>query len=222
MGGSYWTPTGDTWCDMTIVNTWDQVFCHRGYWWGLDWPPVQAAAVAAQEMTFRPTQDATISEWEPGNHAADEYLRVRQPGVTSALLEFDTSGLPVDATPVWAKIKLYAPFASNSTNRLYMTAYPLDKAWVEDEVTWLQAENGLPWTEAGATGDHGDPVGWAWIGAPGWVELDLDPAELLANDYGYLLRGEGSENRQVSYWFFSREYVKAGVHPQLVVGYNVP
>jgi len=65
-------------------------------------------------------------------------------------------------------------------------------------------------------------VGWAWIGAPGWVEFDLDINELLANDYGYLLQGEGSENRQVSYWFFSREYVNADAHPQLVVGYNLP
>jgi len=220
-GDSYWTPTGDTWCDMTIVNTWDQVFCHRGYWWGLDWPPL-LGPVADDTMTFYPTQDTFISGWQAGNHGAAEHVQVRQPGYASTLLQFDRSGLPLDATPVWAKIKLYAPFASNSTNRLYMTAYPLDKAWVEDEVTWLQAENGLPWTEAGATGDHGDPVGWAWIDAPGWVEFDLDPAELLANDYGFLLRGEGSENRQVSYWFFSSEYVNADVHPQLVVGYNLP
>jgi len=178
--------------------------------------------VADDTMTFHPTQDTFISGWEAGNHGAAEHVQVRQPSYGSTLLEFDTSGLPMDATPVWAKIKLYAPFGSNSTNRLYMTAYPLDKDWVEDEVTWLQAENGLLWNAAGATGDHGDAVGWAWIGAPGWVEFDLDINELLANDYGYLLRGEGSENRQVSYWFFSREYVNAGVHPQLVVGYNLP
>jgi len=218
---SWWTPTTAEECDAAIVNNWDQVFCHFGYWWGLDGPPL-LGPVADDTMTFHPTQDTFISGWEAGNHGAAEHVQVRQPDYSSTLLEFDRSGLPVDATPVWAKIKLYAPFASNSTNRLYMTAYPLDKPWVEDEATWLQAENGLPWTGAGATGDHGDPVGWAWIGAPGWVEFDLDPAELLANDYGYLVRGEGSGNREVSYWFFSREYVKADVRPQLVVGYNVP
>ena len=101
--------------------------------------------------------------------------------------------------------------------------------WTEDEVTWLQAATGMPWDAAGATGDHGDAVGWAWIDAPGWVEFDLDPTELLAgwladpvSNHGLLLRGEGSGNREVAYWFFSREYVNAGVQPQLVVGYDVP
>jgi len=98
-------------------------------------------------------------------------------------LQFDLTGIPYSAEIVRAKLRMFCPFGSNTTNRLYTTAYPLDEAW---------------------------------------VEFDLDPAELLANDYGFLLRGEGSENREVSYWFFSSEYVNAGVHPQLVVGYNLP
>ena len=109
-----------------------------------------------------------------------------------------------------------------------MTAYPLDKAWVEDEVTWLQAAMGMPWDAAGATGDHGDPVGWAWSDAPGWVEFELDTDLLTgwqadpASNHSLLLRGEGSENRKVAYWFFSREHGNAAAHPQLVVGYNMP
>ena len=221
-GSGWWTPTTAEMCDATVVDNWDWVFCHFGYWWGLDGPPVQAASVAANEMTLSPTQDATISEWAAGNQGMDEHLRVRQPGVTSALLQFDLTGLPYGAEIVWAKLRLYSPFASNGTNRLYMTAYPLDKGWVEEEVTWLQTANGSPWDEPGATGDHGDPVGWAWIDAPGWVEFDLDPAGLLASDYGFLVRGEGTDNREVAYWLFSREYVNAAIQPQLLVGYNVP
>ncbi len=220
-GGSWWTPTTAEECDATVVNNWDQVFCHFGYWWGLDGPPMQAAGVAGNQVTLLPTQDATISDWNGANEGHNEHLRVRQPGVTSALLQFDLSGLPEGAEVVWAKLRLYSPFASNTTNRLYMTAYPLDKTWVEEQVTWLQAATGMPWDAAGATGDHGDSVGWAWIDAPGWVEFDLN-SDLLTNDYGFLLRGEGSENREVAYWFFSREYLNADVRPQLVVGYDVP
>ena len=94
--------------------------------------------------------------------------------------------------------------------------------WAEDKVTWLQAEDSLPWDEPGAAGDHGDPVGWAWMDAPGWVEFDLY-ADLLMEDYGFLVRGEGSENREVEYAFFSRENdVNTELSPQLVVGYNGP
>jgi len=188
-GGSWWTPTTAEECDATVANNWDQVFCHFGYWWGLDGPPVQAAALrqaqdaaaAGQEMTFRPTQDATISEWAAGNQGMDEHLRVRQPGVTSALLQFYLSGLPEGAEIAWAKLRLYSPFASNSTNRLYMTAYPLETMWTEDEATWLEAENGLPWTEAGATGDHGDPgLGLDRCSGLGGVRPGQRPASWLA------------------------------------------
>ena len=100
----------------------------------------------------------------------------------------------------------------------------MDKVWVEDEVSWLEAVVGMPWNEPDATGDHGPPAGWAWTNAPGWVEFDLD-VDLLAlwiGNYGFLVRGEGSEQRKVAYWFFSREYWNADVQPQLVVGYNLP
>jgi hypothetical protein len=88
-------------------------------------------------------------------------------------------------------------------------------------VTWLQAAAGTPWSEPGATADHSDPIGWAWIDTPGWVEFDLD-IDLLTNDYGFLLRGEGSDNREVASWFFSREYLNPDVQPKLIVGYDVP
>jgi len=123
---SWWTPTTAEECDATVVNNWDQVFCHFGYWWGLDGPPMQAAGVAGNQVTLLPTQDATIGEWAAGNQGMDAHLRVRQPGVTSALLQFDLSGLPEGAEVVWVKLRLFCPFASNSTNRLYMTAYPLE------------------------------------------------------------------------------------------------
>ena len=217
--GNRWTPTIREQCTVTLVNTWDQIFCHFGYRWGAAGPP---------EVRLSPIRDATISEWESGNQGTDAHLRVRQPGVTSALLQFDLSGLPEGLEVVWTKLRLFGSLGSNATNRLYMTAYPLDKAWVEDEVTWLEAENGLLWDDPGATGDHGDPVGWAWTDAPGWVEFELDTDLLTgwqadpASNHGLLLRGEGSENRKVAYWFFSREHGNAAAHPQLVVGYNVP
>jgi hypothetical protein len=227
--GNWWTPNGEEECDAVVVNKWDEIHCHVPYRWGAGPRPepvegprpergAEAQATTVAEMTLIPVQDAAISAWDPGNHGAAEHLEVRQPGVTSSLLQFDLSGLPEGAQIVSAKLRLYSPTASNGTNRLYMTAYPLDKPWSEADVSWLEVAAGAPWDGEGATGDHGDPVGWAWLGAPGWVEFDLDPSGL--SEHGLLVRGEGSENREVAYLFLSREYEKTAAQPQLVVGYE--
>jgi len=227
--GSWWTPTTAETCAATIVNTWDQVFCHFGYWWGLDGPPLDGL-VAQQQATLTPVQDTTISGPEPGNHGGEQTLWVRQPGLSSTLVQFDLSGLPAGAEIVWAKLRLYAFTASNPNNRLYVTAYPLSKLWTEGGATWSEAAAGLPWAEAGATGagDHTAPVGWAWTNTPGWVVFDLDPAVAAGwladggSNQGLLVRGEGGINRKVAYWFLSREHGNAAAHPRLVVGYNLP
>ncbi|HUW11145.1 MAG TPA: choice-of-anchor D domain-containing protein, partial [Anaerolineae bacterium] len=216
--GSWWTPTTvDDQCVALIRDRWDEVHCNVGYSWGRgpDGPAVDSAAAATaspDQMTLTPVQDTTLNEWQPGNHGAENYLNVRQPGVASAALQFDLSDLPDGATIVSARLRLYSPFASNGTNRLYMTAYPLDKPWTEGEATWLSADAVTPWESPGAVLDHGDPVGWGWISAPGsagaagWVEFDLDPATLLDSGNGILIRGEGTWNREVAYSFFSKEY----------------
>jgi hypothetical protein len=227
--GSWWTPAGEQSCDAVVVNKWDEIHCHVGYQWGHDWPQAQATrrraeddapAEAVQEITLAPVQDASISEWNPANDGAAEHLQVRQPGVDSALVSFDLSAIPEGAQIVSARLRLYSPFGSNETNRLYMTVYPLDKGWVEGEVSWTEAAAGVPWAAAGAGADHGEPVGWGWLAGPGWVSIDLDPASLLGSGNGLLIRGEGSESRQVAYWFFSREYENEAVRPQLVVEYE--
>ena len=222
---SWWIPTGGEDCDAEVTTGWDLVLCHFGYWWGLDGPPVEAAAASAEKVMLWPTQDATISGWEPANQGAAGHLWVRQPGVASALLQFDLSGLSEGANITQGTLWLYSPFASNE-NRLYMTAYPLQPAWVEEEATWLQRTAGLDWAEPGATGDHGDPVGWSWIDGRGWAKFNLDPALLASwladpgGNHGLLVRGEGTWNREVAYHFFSREGSNPGAQPRLVLHYT--
>ena len=227
--GSWWTPTTSETCAATVSSTWDDLRCDFGYWWGLNGPPLDGLA-AQQQVTLAPVQDTVISGVEPGNHGFEENLWVRQPGLSSTLVQFDLSGLPAGAQIVWVKLRLYGATASNPDNRLYMTAYPLSKMWTEGGATWSEAAAGLPWDEAGAAGagDHGAPVGWAWTNTLGWVEFDLDPALVAAwladagSNHGLLLRGEGSENRRVAYWFLSQEHGNGAAHPQLVIGYNLP
>ncbi len=225
----WWTPTTPTECEVTVGGPWPSNICNFGYWWGLDWSPGQTTTAAEHELTLFPTQDAYVSGWMPGNHGDEDYLRVRQPGVASALLQFDLSTLPPEAEVVEASLWLYSSLSSNAANRLYMTAYPLQTAWTEDQVTWLESSNGVLWEKPGAAGeaDHESPVGWSWIDAPGWAEFELDAAVVAGwhadpdSNHGLLMRGEGTENREVAYWFFSKEYEPGDeVHPRLVVGYN--
>jgi hypothetical protein len=54
------------------------------------------------------------------------------------------------------------------------------------------------------------------------VHIDLQPDLVLANDYGYIISGEGTSNREVGYTFFSREYANMGVQPGLTIGFEVP
>jgi len=230
--GSWWTPTTAEVCNLTLVSKWDELHCNVGYRWGSPWGVPAAsgtgATTAAAEIVLMPVQDTTLHGWETGNHGGEDYLVVRQPGVASATVQFDLTAIPAGATIVSARLRLYSPFASNDTSWLYMTAYPLDKAWAEGEATWADATATTPWAGPGAVSDHTAPVGWGWMsapgspGAPGWVEFDIDPAALPANAHGFLIRGEGSEDRKVAYSFFSREYGNPGVWPQLVVQYTAP
>jgi hypothetical protein len=123
---------------------------------------------------------------------------------------------------VSAQLRLYSPNGSSGTNRLYMTACSLDTPWTEDEVTWTEPSAGVPWSGPGSAEDYGAPPGWAWMDGPGWVAIDLNPSSLLDSGNGLIIRGEGSENRQVAYWFFSREYENTDLQPQLVFEYEGP
>jgi len=218
--GTWWTPTTAESCQVTLDNGWEQGWCSFGYTWGQPGIPTQSTAPRNQEMTIRPLQDATISEWDSDRDGDAIHLTVRQPGVSSTLLQFDLSSLPQNAQVGWAKLRLYAPALSNESNVLYLTAYPLNRRWLEHEATWNEAQDGMSWTSAGAVGDYGAAAGWSWTDSPGWVEIDLDPAAL--SEHGFIVRGEGSWDREVAGQFFSREYAEAAVRPQLVVGYDLP
>ena len=86
----WWLPTTPETCDATLSTTWDMEFCDFGYWWGLD-GPVSTMVVGDHQMTLMATQDTTVSSWNAGTHGGNANLWVRQPGVASALVQFDLS-----------------------------------------------------------------------------------------------------------------------------------
>ena len=229
-----WTPTTPTEHEVTLSSDWETVVRNFGLWWGdalppEEWPPGMQTTVCSA------VADAEISAWDPGaNRGGEVHMSVRQPGVISSLVRFDLAEcpLPEGAELVRARLKLYSTMRSNETNRLYVVGYPLLQPWDEGQVTWLQraVADGAPvlWEEVGATGatDHGDRAGWGSIGDLGPVELTVTTAVQQwladpASNHGLLLRGEGSENRKVSYAFLTKEYPPLDPRPRLELDYVV-
>ena len=202
--------------------------CDFGLWWGMDTP--------LETVALRAVKDADISIWEQErNNGAAAHMRVRQPGMISALVQFDLSTVPADARIVKATLRLYGTGWSNEVHRLYMTAYNLTRDWAEDQVTWEQAADGQPWEAPGAVGeaDHGPPAGWAWVypsSSPPRVQAEFDVTELVkewladpAGNHGVLIRGEGSGHHEVEWQFLSRNSnAVASAKPHLEINYIAP
>jgi hypothetical protein len=203
----WWLPTTPTNCEVVVENTWQHQFCDFGFWWGLR-GPVGPLVAGDYQMTLHPVQDTYVTTWDAVPHGSERNLWVRQPGDASSLLQFDLNSLPKSAEIVTAELRMYSPGGTNG-NRLYMTAYELLGSWDEATATWPEPA-------------YGDPVGWAWLNAPGWVVFDLDPAVVAGNEYGFIVRGEGSENRKVGYSFLSSDFPALLQQPQLVVTYGLP
>jgi hypothetical protein len=206
----WWLPTTPTTCEVLVGNTWEHKFCDFGFWWGLR-GPVVAAVEGEHQMTLYPVQDTYVTAWDGGPHGSERNLWVRQPGEASSLVQFDLSMLPDGAEIVSAEMRMYSPGGTNM-NRLYMTAYEYVRPWEEATLVW-----------AGAVYyDEADPVGWAWIDAPGWAVFDLDPEIVAGNRNGFIVRGEGSASRKVGYTFLSSDFPALAQQPQLVIGYDMP
>jgi len=230
---SWWMPTTPEEHEVTVVFG-PPALRNFGYWWGLD-PPSQQTMVfnGSEQMTFGAFKDATVHQWVPTRQGGDIYLRVRQPGVASALLQFNLGSLPPDAEISWSNLRLCAITPSNF-NRIYLSAYPVEAAW--DEATVVPPEP-----------PYGPPMGWDYIPKRGLppvpngihveidvqlrvmgqicTEIDLDPAVIAGwaadpgSNHGLIVRGEGL--RSIEVWFASREHPQ-GARPQLTVGYDVP
>jgi hypothetical protein len=204
-------------CETTVEVGWAGNPCHFAYTWG-SYPFVATAANGMEQMTFTPAADTTVHQWMAAPQGGDIYLRLRQPEIGSGLLKFDLSALPPGAEITSVKLKLCVLVTSND-NRLYFTAYPVQEPWDEATAMWPEPA-------------FGDPMGWGWLDDPvcqaACIEIELDPAVAQtwladpSSNHGLLLRGEGSPNRKVEDWLASREHGNGGMHPQLIVEYNVP
>lgn len=174
------------------------------------------------------TYDSYISSWEPTtNYGREGGMRIRTGNVKRPLLYFDVSSIPSGAVVAGARLWLRATWLKTHPQVMTVGAYGLQRAWLEEEVTWKDARNGVPWGQAGAedTGSDRDaaPVGSRVVNeVEKWYDIDVTSlVQAWVNgtraNNGLILIPSGL-TVEMSFW--SSEFGTQDWHPKLVVDYH--
>jgi predicted esterase len=193
--------------------------------------PVPMATLILQEGVsgYNGTADTTLSLWAPdGVYGNDSRIKLRAPNTFNGLLRFDLSGVP-DTPRVTgirgAALSVHVLSSSNS-NTSQVEGYQVNRAWDENEATWLQASSTQYWSQVGANGVPGDRQNTAVddrMFETTDLRLGLDVTDLVvgwiadpASNLGIVLRSEGDA---VQYDVASSEHSNVGLRPRLLVVY---
>ncbi|MGQ9567272.1 MAG: DNRLRE domain-containing protein [Anaerolineae bacterium] len=174
------------------------------------------------------TNDTFLSSWNPTrNYAGADYLGVRSLGVMGALVRFDVSQVPADATVVSATLSVYVRYRSNG-NWMWLEAYDVYRDWVDAQATWYQARTGVNWGQPGcgdtSTDRAGTPTDRAYMQADKtWYTLDITPlvqrwVQNAATNRGVFLWGNSSGS--VEYDISSAEAEDPALRPKLTIAYR--
>jgi len=155
----------------------------------------------------------------------DSQENLFNPLVRYAVFSNEGGPVPEGATIAFAALALYKWSEYDYSYRVH----PLLLDWVEDEATWLEAADGVPWQVPGAAGmdsDYaasGSPEVYAdWD--PGWVVFDVtDTVQSMSlgeqSNYGWqLIAGSGNPNQKS---FRASEYpVDPTLRPKLILQFD--
>lgn len=144
-----------------------------------------------------------------------------------SVVRFDLSAIPAGSQVTAATLELYLSTAPAATRTYHV--HRVTRAWVEAEVTWNEAANGVPWTTAG--GDYqATPSASVTTGTVSGVWLVWDVTADVqawysgaAPNHGLLVK-DSVENSTTAYTgtFATREHGTATLRPRLVVTYTPP
>jgi len=194
--------------------------------------PLPMATLTLQEGIngYSGTRDTFIDLWNPSTgYGGAAQVRLRTPDVRNGLIRFDLAGVPPQALSNGvrgAALSLYTGSRSNSNSTEY-AAYQVNRPWVENQSTWLQAAAGQPWSQAGANGVPGDRSGTALdsrLLESVNVRWGLDVTDAVVNwlanpasNNGLLLRATDPD--EVEYTVSSRENSALDQRPRLLIVY---
>ncbi|MBC7236806.1 MAG: DNRLRE domain-containing protein, partial [Chloroflexi bacterium] len=188
-------------------------------------PPTPMPGAAS----YAPVDDTYISQWYThDNYGLSPLLVVRQGDIVSSLLRFDLRDL-AGAQIQEARLVFYVYHRSNS-GPMYLKAYRVRRAWAGNSATWIQAQVGEDWNQAGCNGEgvdrDRDPIASVLLDAENrWFSLDVTAAVRQwvndsAGNWGLVLKGEGVVS--VQYEIASNEWGESAYRPRLVVRVGEP
>ena len=205
---------------------------------------MMAVAVQAETVTYKQgTEDPFTAETYTGQDDARlisfradamfgtdaEILLKRTPGWEAVgLVRFDISTMPDDVVIEDATLRLFVEYIDGGTKNVDL--YKMLTTWVETTVTWNNADTGVPWDVAGASGAadvEADPSASAVAGPAGgynaqWTITDLvtDWYNAPAGNHGVRLHSDELQTihfEAVNFW--GDEWQEWG-RPELVIEYS--
>jgi len=180
-------------------------------------------------------QDTFLELWSPTtNNALAQTLRITQGDRLAPLIRFDVSDLPAHTRLHSAAIRVYVTGKAGTTDPVSLTveSFQVNRAWVDSQANWQQAQSGMPWSVAGCNGLGAtqDRQGWpassvSIAGINRWYSLDVtdlvqgwieDPAQ----NHGVVLKNNHVEKKPWHFEIASTEYADESKRPQLYLVYD--
>jgi hypothetical protein len=176
-----------------------------------------------------PVEDTYVYRWTPdSNYCSENQLKVGHRQQYAALLRFDLSHIPANATVTYARLELWAT-GWDGTN-MDVEVYRILRDTSLCQATWNQAQDGNPWGIAGCndtlTDRAAEPEACKRTSGVNTqlaftlTDLVQDWVSGTLDNNGILLRG-ASELSASLFEFGSVEHSDENVRPRLVVYYEV-
>lgn len=170
-------------------------------------PPPIKVRLQRSATGFPRVWDSYIRQDEPDTNFGldpNRHFKIK-PGLPAmkGLIKFDLSGLPSGITVVQARLGLFYLTRYGVPGPFTLSAYRLNRAWAEDQVTWNRATNAADgfWVTPGAAGVpsdvQGTPSGAVIIGDTDNTRYEIDITGLVQDwvsgvpNHGVLLVGSG-------------------------------
>ncbi len=175
-------------------------------------------------LTFHPTKDTYLSRNNQNTNygSMTEMYVQRASSPTRAILYFDISSIPPNATILSAQLVLTKSSGNHSDN---ISAYPMTQDWIELDATWNNS--GIGGWNGGAYNNNAyysaqTNVGSALNTAYTWNVLNMVQAWISSTitNHGILLRADNESSYSPrTHGFYTKEHT-ASYHPVLVITYD--
>jgi hypothetical protein len=176
-------------------------------------------------------RDVSISIWEPDTlheGGTNDQIEIRTNDNVAALLRFDLSSIPANATIASASLSLYI-YDRFGTRAMTVGAYEVYRSWAAAEATWNQAGSGQRWVAAGCNGIGSDRSGDAAVSVTmnathTWYDLPITSLAQRwvgnpAANFGLVLKAWGDP---AGYTIVTSEHGGAWMRPKLTISYLLP